>query len=233
MTPSRQNLSHERPLRWRICYLALPYHLREQVEWFRRQFFGHKTEKLVAPLAISDDLFGKLPDAAASSIEVTAHQRQALPKVVGHGRAPLPEDLLRKEIVLDIPESEKTCPAAARSGCASEKMGHAGACSRWNARGRVLPAFRQPRYNGKIAQSSVSERRDIEGITEHLRRISPASLVPMAPRGAAKPRSARALRLSTRRRSGPMEPCRAGDRPFQASLGPDERGVGHRPRRGR
>ena len=92
-------------------------HLREQVEWFRRQFFGHKTEKLVAPLATSDDLFGKPPEATSpTSIEVAAHQRQALPKV-GHGRAPLPEDLLREEIVLDVPESEKTC-----SCCGKERV---------------------------------------------------------------------------------------------------------------
>jgi len=88
--------------------------LRQQMDWFRRQMFGHKTEKLPpgwdAQVALGQDLFGQdLSVPAPQTLTVPAHDRKVLPKV-GHGRQELPKDLPREEILLDVPESEKTCP---------------------------------------------------------------------------------------------------------------------------
>ena len=88
--------------------------LRQQMDWLRRQMFGHKTEKLPpgwdAQVALGQDLFGQdVSTPTPEKVHVPAHDRKALPKV-GHGRQELPEDLAREEILLDVPESEKTCP---------------------------------------------------------------------------------------------------------------------------
>lgn len=86
-------------------------HLREQLEWLKRQMFGNRSEKLPAPIpgSIATDLFGESsssPDTA--SVAVPAHQRKIAPKP-GHGRAALPDDLPVEEIVLDVPDCEKSC----------------------------------------------------------------------------------------------------------------------------
>lgn len=88
--------------------------LRQQMDWFKRQMFGHKSEKLPpgwdAQVALAQDMFGQnLSAPTPVSVTVPEHTRKSLPKV-GHGRQELPADLPREEILLDVPESEKTCP---------------------------------------------------------------------------------------------------------------------------
>jgi hypothetical protein len=51
---------------------------------------------------------GRSP-AVAMPIAMPAHDRKS-PSKVGHRRQELPDSLLRKDIILDVPESEKTCP---------------------------------------------------------------------------------------------------------------------------
>ena len=41
-------------------------------------------------------------------------------KRAGHGRRPFPKEIERREILLDIPDSEKTCP------CCGERRGEIG-----------------------------------------------------------------------------------------------------------
>lgn len=92
-------------------------HLREQLEWLKRQMFGNRSEKLPAaiPGAITTDLFGEGSSSPeASSVAVPAHQRKVAPKP-GHGRSALPDDLPVEEIVLDVPDAEKSC-----GGCGTD-----------------------------------------------------------------------------------------------------------------
>lgn len=122
--------------------------LRQQMDWFRRQMFGHKTEKLPpgwdAQVALGQDLFGQdLSTSAPDKIHVPAHDRKVLPKV-GHGRSELPEDLPREEIVLEVPESEKTCP------CCSQRRVHIGDDTREELHliqpRFVVRRYRRPKY---------------------------------------------------------------------------------------
>ena len=67
--------------------------LRQQMDWFRRQMFGHKTEKLPpgwdAQVALGQDLFGQdVSTPTPEKVHVPAHDRKALPKM-GHGRQEL------------------------------------------------------------------------------------------------------------------------------------------------
>lgn len=89
-------------------------YLREQLDLLKRHIFGHKSEKL-PPSLMSDspDLFGLDPvQAKPSVIHVPAHQREVVQ--AGHGRVALPDNLPCEDIVLDVPESEKTCPCCGK-----------------------------------------------------------------------------------------------------------------------
>lgn len=86
-------------------------YLRGQLEWFKRQMFGHKTEKLPpgwdAQVALAQDMFGQIPSTAVPASSPEPSERKS-PKA-GHGRQALPADLPREDILMDVPESEKTC----------------------------------------------------------------------------------------------------------------------------
>jgi len=87
-------------------------YLKEKIEIFKLKYFGKKSEK-VTRLALEQLglLFNELEEEKAKApseqeelIDIPAHQRKARGK-----RAPLPADLPRKEVVIDLPESEKVC----------------------------------------------------------------------------------------------------------------------------
>ncbi len=92
-------------------------HVREQLEWLKRQMFGNRSEKL--PLSLPGttgvDLFGaEVVATPPATVTVPAHERKVAPKS-GHGREPLPEGLPVEEILLDVSDEEKTC-----GGCGAE-----------------------------------------------------------------------------------------------------------------
>jgi transposase len=96
--------------------------LKQQLAWLKRQIFGQKTERHVQPDVPEeqmslDGLFEhagtQIPGFAESKETITYDRRK--PKK-GHGRNPIPADLLRVKNVIDVPEAEKTC-----SCCGSQK----------------------------------------------------------------------------------------------------------------
>ena len=84
-------------------------HLEEQLALLKRHIFGARSEKLVHPDAVGEDLFGDAPSSETETIPshvVPEHIRVRR----SHGRAPIPDDLERRVTVLDIPEEAKVCP---------------------------------------------------------------------------------------------------------------------------
>ena len=86
--------------------------LQEQLDWFRRQIFGKRSEKVVANL---DDQYLRLlpgfdhiktPEPVTKTI--ASHQRKN-PTRHGKDSVQLPDDLPVERTVIDLPESEKTC----------------------------------------------------------------------------------------------------------------------------
>jgi transposase len=88
-----------------------------QIDYLVRQTFGRKSERVEGP-TLFDELPEPEPEATSPSnstptedeptITVAAHQRR------GHGRKPLPKDLPRQELELDLTEAEKRCPCCDR-----------------------------------------------------------------------------------------------------------------------
>lgn len=80
--------------------------LESQLAWFKRQIFGRKSERIVAPGQV--DLFAeqKADEAplAEDEIEQITYARRK-PK-----RNPLPKTLARERIELDVQEKDKVCP---------------------------------------------------------------------------------------------------------------------------
>jgi transposase len=95
--------------------------LKQQLDWFKRQIFGQKRERVVPDVpeeqmtleGLYDTACAEVPGFTESKETITYDRRK--PKK-GHGRKPIPDDLHREEIILDVPEEEKVC-----SCCGSEK----------------------------------------------------------------------------------------------------------------
>lgn len=85
--------------------------LNEQLEWFKRQIFGQRSEKIIGPFAEMPDLPGfecpENPNKVAKKI-IPAHERRE-PKRNGQDAIVLPKDLPVERKVIDIPEEEKLC----------------------------------------------------------------------------------------------------------------------------
>ena len=86
-------------------------HLQEQLDWFKRQIFGKKSERIVSN-ADSQQLmlagFENLNVQEPKTKKVAAHSRQT-PNRDGKDKITLPDDLPVKTTVLDIPEDQKVC----------------------------------------------------------------------------------------------------------------------------
>ena len=86
--------------------------LKEQLDWFKRQMFGKKSERIVRDLDKSQMLFEGFDVPEAPNKEQTqtvpAHQRRK-PKRDGQDAITIPDDLPVKTIVLDVPDDEKVC----------------------------------------------------------------------------------------------------------------------------
>jgi transposase len=87
--------------------------LNEQIEWFKRQIFGKRSEKVVSDLNSTQMLFEGFENLPTSGEEkkktVAAHARRK-PNRNGQDKITLPSDLPVKTTILDIPEEEKVCP---------------------------------------------------------------------------------------------------------------------------
>lgn len=86
--------------------------LKEQLDWFRRQVFGKKSEKFCEPN--SQQLFFKgfdelEPTPIEKKLPVAAHTRIKR-QVTGKDKISFPDDLPKERQVIDIPEEDKICP---------------------------------------------------------------------------------------------------------------------------
>lgn len=96
--------------------------LKEQLEWFKKQIFGQKAEKIVDPkneAQICFDGFDKLIDVPSEKKTIPARE-QLKRKPTGKDKITLPADLPVERQVIDIPEEAKICP---ETGEAMVKIG--------------------------------------------------------------------------------------------------------------
>jgi len=98
--------------------------LKEQLEWFKRQLFGKRSEKNVDPTNGEQLLFAgfaQSPNAPEQKVAVPAHERVKRKRNSnGQDKISLPEDVLVERTFVDVPESEKVDPS---TGEALAKIG--------------------------------------------------------------------------------------------------------------
>ena len=89
--------------------------LKEQLEWFRRQIFGQKSEKIVALIGSEQlSLPLEFPPKPEEEIEVIPPRLRKKPNRDGQDKITLPEDLPTEQHIIDLPESEKICPVTGK-----------------------------------------------------------------------------------------------------------------------
>lgn len=91
-------------------------YLKEQVEWFRRQVFGLRSEKIKSPLDEHQPEFPRF-DVPEKPLEekkfVEAHERRKARRE-GQDAISLPDDLPIERHVIDLSEDEKACKATGK-----------------------------------------------------------------------------------------------------------------------
>lgn len=91
--------------------------LKKQIEWFKRQLFGQKSEKTVSFQNENQMEFEGLDTptpAKKPKKKVEAHEREAASSQKGQDKIALPTDLPKEIAFIDIPESQKTCPVTGK-----------------------------------------------------------------------------------------------------------------------
>lgn len=87
-------------------------YLQEQLDWFKRQIFGKKSERIARDLDKAQMQFEGFDVPQVPNKEKTqtvpAHERRKLRRD-GQDAITIPEDLPVKTIVLDVPDDEKVC----------------------------------------------------------------------------------------------------------------------------
>lgn len=86
-------------------------HLEEQLDWFKRQIFGKRSERVVSDLNTQQLTFEGFENPSAKEEGkkiVPAHTRRK-PNRNGQDKITLPNDLPVKTTVLDIPDEQKVC----------------------------------------------------------------------------------------------------------------------------
>ena len=87
------------------------HNLEEQLEWFKRQIFGKRSERVVADLDAQQMTFDGFENPSSEKKKkkpVAAHERSK-PNRDGKDKISLPDDLPVKTTILDISEDEKVC----------------------------------------------------------------------------------------------------------------------------
>jgi transposase len=109
-TTTEQLIAENGSLKNEICQL------REQLEWFKKQIFGQKTEKFVHPKTerqLYFEGFDKLTPVPEKEV-IPAHERTKR-KPTGKDKITLPADLPMERQFLDIPEESKVCPETGKA----------------------------------------------------------------------------------------------------------------------
>lgn len=87
-------------------------YLTEQLEWFKRQIFGKRSEKIISPndtQLIFDGFEALKPDEKPQTRTIEKHER-VKPNRNGQDKITLPDNLPVERVVLDLSEEEKICP---------------------------------------------------------------------------------------------------------------------------
>lgn len=102
--PLEQYLDETKKLNQKITYLE------EQLEWFKKQLFGKKSEKIVQPTDSELTLFNLPPfqDPVEKVQKVEGFTRSK--RISGKASITFPEDLPVQRTVYDLKEEEKICP---------------------------------------------------------------------------------------------------------------------------
>ena len=88
--------------------------LRQANAWLMRQLFGQKADRRAQETSSDQlDLFGEQPEATEEEVR---EERKEPPRDRRRGKLPLPKNLRREEIVIDVPAEQKTCE------CGQEKV---------------------------------------------------------------------------------------------------------------
>lgn len=84
--------------------------LKEQLEWFKRQIFGKKSERFISNEEQPELLGFECPvdEPPTKKRRIDAHDRLESPRT-GKDKIDLPDDLPKETIILDLPEEEKIC----------------------------------------------------------------------------------------------------------------------------
>jgi len=84
--------------------------LKEQLDWFKRQLFGKRSEKIIDPPSEQPSLFDLNLISKPEEIkkQVPAHTRRILNK--DSSKISFPEDLPVERVFIDLKEHEKICP---------------------------------------------------------------------------------------------------------------------------
>ncbi len=85
-------------------------YLKEQLEWFKRQIFGKKSERVVSanPDQLQFEGFESLSEQEPPAQTIPAHERKRRTST-GKETIKLPEDLPMETTIIDIPEEDKIC----------------------------------------------------------------------------------------------------------------------------
>src|SRR5262245_20041854 len=80
-----------------------------------RMTFGRRSER-VTESVLADDVPDPDPSPAAETLSAAAPPPEAAPRRRrGHGRRPLPADLPRERVEIDLTEAERACPHCQRT----------------------------------------------------------------------------------------------------------------------
>ena len=127
-------------------------YLEEQIKVLKACLYGRKTEKIPPKVHINQKSLFDMPEPEEvpekEEIEVQPHKRRK------PGRKPIPEDLPRKEVIVDIPEEEKTCSCGAEMIRIGEEVSEK--LDIIPAKIQVIRTIR-PKYACKECEGSASE----------------------------------------------------------------------------
>ena len=83
--------------------------LQEQIEWFKLQLFGAKSEKVVADLELGDEGFVVTGSGATEEESEGKKEGRKSPARTGKDAIKLPPGLPVETIIIDLPEKDKIC----------------------------------------------------------------------------------------------------------------------------
>jgi transposase len=84
--------------------------LNEQLDWFKKQLFGKRSEKTITnEMQLAFKGFESSPPTPQKTQTIKSHERVKSDRK-GQDTISLPSDLPVEQVILDIPEEQKTCP---------------------------------------------------------------------------------------------------------------------------